>query len=71
LKSRGTNIKPTLFWFSADIEAVLKRRPAVGQLFPYLCRAACQDGPQQGEEDLDTQVGDIQWDILPVRTVEN
>jgi hypothetical protein len=36
LKSRGTNIKPTLFRFSAEIEAILKRRPAVGPLFPYL-----------------------------------
>ncbi len=36
LKSRDTSIKPTLFRFSADIEAVLKRRPAVGQLFSYL-----------------------------------
>ena len=27
LKSRGTSIKPTLFRFSADVEAILKRRP--------------------------------------------
>jgi Phage integrase family len=42
LKSRG-NLKPTLFRFSAEIEAVLKRRPAVGQLFPYLCTVRAGD----------------------------
>jgi len=36
LKSRGTSIKPTLIRFGAEIEAILKRRPAVGSLFPYL-----------------------------------
>ncbi|MGB7746328.1 MAG: tyrosine-type recombinase/integrase [Verrucomicrobiia bacterium] len=35
-KSRGTNLKPTLFRFSTEIEALLKRRPAAGPLFPYL-----------------------------------
>jgi integrase len=42
LKGRA-NIKPTLFRFSADIEAVLKRRPATGQLFPYLCTVRAGD----------------------------
>jgi hypothetical protein len=42
LKSRG-NLKPTLFRFCTDIEAVLKRRPAVGQLFPYLCTVRAGD----------------------------
>jgi hypothetical protein len=32
LKSRGTNLKPTLFRFSAEIEALLKRRPASGPI---------------------------------------
>ena len=36
LKSRGTSIKPALIRFGAEIEAILKRRPAVGPLFPYL-----------------------------------
>jgi integrase len=36
LKSRGTSIKPALIRFGAEIEAILKRRPAVGSLFPYL-----------------------------------
>jgi len=29
-------IKPALIRFGAEIEAILKRRPAVGPLFPYL-----------------------------------
>ena len=37
LKSRGTSVKPALFWFSADVEVFLKRLPAEGQLFPYRC----------------------------------
>jgi hypothetical protein len=37
LKSRGgMGIKPALIRFGAEIEAILKRRPAVGPLFPYL-----------------------------------
>ena len=36
LKTRGTAIKPALIRFGAEIEAILKRRPAVGPLFPYL-----------------------------------
>jgi integrase len=37
LKSRGgIGIKPALIRFGAEIEAILKRRPAAGPLFPYL-----------------------------------
>ena len=37
LKSRsGIGIKPALIRFGVEIEAILKRRPAVGPLFPYL-----------------------------------
>ena len=37
LKSRAGNcIKPALIRFGAEIETILKRRPAVGPLFPYL-----------------------------------
>jgi site-specific recombinase XerD len=43
LKSRGTNLKPTLFRFSAEIEALLKWRPAAGPLFPYLCNVRAND----------------------------
>ena len=43
LKSRGTNLKPTLFRFSAEIEALLKRRPAAGPVFPYLCTVRAGD----------------------------
>ena len=53
LKSRGTNIKPTLFRFSADIEAILKRRPAVGQLFPYLCTVRAGDRATEFKQRCD------------------
>ena len=53
LKSRGTSIKPTLFRFSADIEAVLKRRPAVGQLFPYLCTVRAGDRATEFKQRCD------------------
>jgi hypothetical protein len=44
LKSRGGNgIKPALIRFGAEIEAILKRRPAVGPLFPYLCTVRAND----------------------------
>lgn len=36
LKSRGAGIKPALIRFGEDVAAILKRRPAVGPLFPYL-----------------------------------
>jgi integrase len=38
LKSRGgTDIKPPLIRFGAEVAAILKRRPQTGPLFPYLC----------------------------------
>src|ERR1035437_309813 len=42
LKSRGTNLKPTLFRFSAEIETLLKRRPAAGRCFRIF--APCAPG---------------------------
>lgn len=36
LKSRGTTIKPALIRFGNEVEAILKRRPQSGALFPYL-----------------------------------
>ncbi len=36
LKSRGTQIKPPLIRFGAEVAAILKRRPQSGPLFPYL-----------------------------------
>ena len=36
LKSRGIGIKPALIRFGHEVEAILKRRPAEGPLFPYL-----------------------------------
>ena len=52
LKGRA-NIKPTLFRFSADIEVVLKRRPAVGQLFPYLCTVRAGDRATEFKQRCD------------------
>jgi integrase len=52
LKGRA-NIKPTLFRFSADIEAVLQRRPAVGQLFPYLCTVRAGDRATEFKQRCD------------------
>jgi hypothetical protein len=43
LKSRS-NLKPTLFRFGADIQVILKRRPASGPLFPYLCNVRARIG---------------------------
>jgi len=42
LKSR-TGIKPALIRFGAEIEAILKRRPAAGPLFPYLRTVRAND----------------------------
>ena len=42
LKSR-TNIKPALIRFGAEIEAILKRRPAIGPLFSYLRTVRAND----------------------------
>ena len=44
LKGRiGPGIKPTLFRFSGETEALLKRRPRSGPLFPYLCTVLSGD----------------------------
>jgi len=44
LRSRGgMGIKPALIRFGAEIEAILKRRPAVGPLFPYLRTVRAND----------------------------
>jgi integrase len=53
LKSRGTNLKPTLFRFSAEIEALLKRRPASGPLFPYLCTVRAGDQATEFKQRCD------------------
>ena len=53
LKSRGTNLKPTLFRFSAEIEALLKRRPAAGPLFPYLCTVRAGDRATEFKQRCD------------------
>ena len=53
LKSRGSNLKPTLFRFSAEIEALLKRRPAAGPLFPYLCIVRAGDRATEFKQRCD------------------
>jgi integrase len=54
LKGRaGLSIKPTLFRFSADIEALLKRRPAAGPLFPYLCTVRAGDRATEFKQRCD------------------
>jgi integrase len=53
LKSRGTNLKPTLFRFSAEIEVLLKRRPAAGPLFPYLCTVRAGDRATEFKQRCD------------------
>jgi site-specific recombinase XerD len=52
LKGRA-NIKPTLFRFSADIKAILKRRPTEGQLFPYLCIVRAGDRATEFKQRCD------------------
>jgi integrase len=43
LKSRGTTVKPALIRFGVEIEAILKRRPASGPLFPCLSTVRAGD----------------------------
>ena len=43
LKFRGDSVKPALIRFGVEIEAILKRRPATGQLFPYLATVRAGD----------------------------
>ena len=42
LKGRA-GIKPALIRFGAEVEAILRRRPATGSLFPYLCTVRAGD----------------------------
>ena len=53
LKSRGPSLKPTLFRFGADIEAILKRRPEAGPLFPYLCTVRAGDRATEFKQRCD------------------
>jgi len=39
----GIGIKPALIRFGAEVEAILRRRPAAGQLFQYLCTVRAGD----------------------------
>ena len=42
LKGRA-GIKPALIRFGGEVEAILRRRPATGSLFPYLCTVRAGD----------------------------
>jgi integrase len=42
LKSR-TGTKPALIRFGREVEAILRRRPSTGPLFPYLCTVRAND----------------------------
>ena len=53
LKTRGANLKPTLFRFSAEIEALLQRRPSSGPLFPYLCTVRANDRATEFKQRCD------------------
>jgi integrase len=53
LQGRNTNLKPTLFRFSGEIEALLKRRPASGPLFPYLCTVRANDRATEFKQRCD------------------
>jgi integrase len=53
LRSRGANLKPTLFRFSTEIGALLKRRPASGPLFPYLCTVRAGDRATEFKQRCD------------------
>jgi hypothetical protein len=53
LKSRGENLKPTLFRFGAELETILKRRAVEGQLFPYLCRVRAGDRATEFKQRCD------------------
>jgi integrase len=53
LKLRGTNLKPTLFRFSTEIEALLKLRPLSGPLFPYLCTVRAGDRATEFKQRCD------------------
>ena len=53
LKSRGTAVKPALIRFGAEVEAILKRRPQTGSLFPYLCTVRAGDRATEFKQRCD------------------
>jgi integrase len=52
LKGR-TGIKPALIRFGCEVEAILKRRPASGSLFPYLCTVRAGDRATEFKQRCD------------------
>ena len=53
LKSRGTAIKPALIRFGGEVEAILRRRPASGSLFPYLATVRAGDRATEFKQRCD------------------
>jgi integrase len=52
LKGRA-GIKPALIRFGAEVKAILRRRPTVGQLFPYLCTLRAGDRATEFKQRCD------------------
>jgi integrase len=52
LKGRA-NIKPALIRFGAEVEAILRRRPENGALFPYLCTVRAGDRATEFKQRCD------------------
>ena len=54
LKGRtGIGIKPALIRFGTEVEAILRRRPAAGSLFPYLCTVRAGDRATEFKQRCD------------------
>jgi hypothetical protein len=53
LKRGDSELFEILFCLSADIKEVLKWRPAIGQLFPYLCTVRAGDRAAEFKQRCD------------------
>jgi integrase len=49
----GGKIKPALIRFGAEVEAILKRRPQTGPLYPYLCTVRAGDRATEFKQRCD------------------
>ena len=52
LKGRA-NLKPALIRFGVEVETILKRRPATGSMFPYLCTVRAGDRATEFKQRCD------------------
>jgi hypothetical protein len=63
-------IKPALIRFGAEIEAILKRHPAVGPFFPYLCTVRANDRATKFRQRCDgLEISGVSLHSLPSRTL--